>query len=90
MANDLSGDVWIFDTITTTPVFTGQVKILTIIWKAPANVGDELVLMSKDGKVILSAEAEVVGQSQIFRLGKWYNGLQIGTIDSGVAYVHYL
>lgn len=90
MANNMSGEVWALDTASADPVYTPHVKIKVIIWETPAAQGDQLILNTVDGNVILNATCEADGQSQIYRLGKWYHGIVVDTIDSGVAYIHYV
>jgi hypothetical protein len=90
MANDLSSDVWVLDTASADPVYEHNVKIKTIIWEGPASQGDQLILKTLNGQYILNATCEADAQAQIYRLGKWYNGIIVDTIDSGAAHIHYV
>ena len=89
MANDLTHNVWILDTADTAILYPHSVKIKVLLWEAPANVGDDLILLDKHGGTIVATKAEAAGQAQLYRLNKWYSGLRLDTIDSGKLYVHY-
>lgn len=87
MANQVNPEVWILDS--TGSVYEPHVKVKTFIWETPDNQGDALILKNQDGDVILSAVCEADGQSQILRMGKWFHGLVVDTIDSGTLYVYF-
>ena len=86
MSNTITQNPWKLDA--TGVVYTHSEKIQTIHWVAPANADDELIIKDKNGAIIVHGVCEVDGASQIFRLGGWYNGLTVDTIDSGTAFVH--
>jgi hypothetical protein len=87
VANQLAANPWTLDT--EGAIYTGHIRIKTIHWAIPVAAGDELLLLDRDGNTIVTAVAEADGQSQIFRLGAWYNGLTLDTLDSGTVLVHF-
>jgi hypothetical protein len=86
MSNVITANPWSLDT--EGAVYTHSVKIKTIHWVTPAAADDVLIIKDKNGNVIVQAVCEVDGSSQIFRIGKWYAGLTVDTLDSGTVLVH--
>lgn len=86
MANALAANPWKLDTAGA--ISTGKIFIQTIHWVLPATTGDDLLIVDRDGNIIVEAKAETNLQSQIFRLEAWYAGLTLTTLDSGKVLVH--
>lgn len=89
MANNINGDVWILDTagvVTTKPV-----KVNRIIFEPGAN-SDDVILKDNKGTVILNwtAAADITAQQQFGADfdGRWYQGLNLETIDGGTLRVY--
>lgn len=89
MANDITGRVWSLDTAGV--ITTGPVKIDRIIFEPGAN-SDNVVLEDNQGKEIISwtAAADITTQEQFGSDmdGRWFQGLNLTTIDGGTLKVH--
>lgn len=88
MANDITVNPWKLDTAGSGVIYSHGVRIRTIIWTLPVAQGDDLAITDRNDKPIITAKAEAAGQTQIFRLGDWYEGLKLTVLDSGTVTVH--
>jgi hypothetical protein len=84
------GNPFAIDTADTRVVSPDQnVYIKRVVWKSPATAGDTLVIKDGSGNKIVDAVCEVALQSQVFLVEHSYNGINVTTIDSGTAYIHW-
>jgi len=64
------------------------VKIASIYWLGPDNVGDDFSIVDNAGVVIQNGICEVAEQSQYFNRNNWAQGISNIVLDSGVLYIN--
>lgn len=91
MANILTGNPWVLDTASATPIVTYRVRIGQIEWIGGTNAGHVAEMKDGAGNVVYRAEAGGGNNEDVrLRHGKAtdsFVGLALTTIDSGKVYV---
>ena len=82
MANDIGNGVWIIDTLPF--VYNGPVKLVNVTWTEQVAAGDQFVMKSKAGNIIIDDKAYAANFDHNFGFLGWKtSGIQITTLTSG-------
>lgn len=91
MSNVLTGNPWVLDTASATPVSLARVKISGIRWIGATAAGHQVVVTDAGGGRIWSSMASRANYVEAYdpRSERLYTGLAIPTLDSGVLEIEF-
>ena len=91
MANNLTANPIVYDTVGATSAITTAKKINAIVWSGGDTAGDTCVIHTKaNGDVVFSASIAAIGNTVVFCPVKPIEapGLYLTTLGGGIAYIY--
>jgi hypothetical protein len=92
MANVVSGNPFILDTVTDTAIFTDDFICYAIAWTSASTTGDGFGVRDAAGIVKYASVANTLSYSERFVFPSNYpltfNGLKMTTLDTGKVYLY--
>ena len=90
MANDLTDQPWLLDTVSATAVTNDDIRIKHIRWVGATTAGDKATLKDKNARVIWDSTASGANyiEDSLSENQRFFHGLVVTALDHGKLYVY--
>lgn len=82
MANDFSANPWYIDTVMPTAI-NQNCRLSSVTWSEQTAAGDQLVIVDRNGKIIIDTKAQSANYQQVLGGFGWVAGFKVTVLTSG-------